>query len=384
MNEKELRELIGEEPKPAPAPIDRFRPWHRPRKQFIRTEQWSLMLRTLLVKLKDRGHTGTVKYLGLPGEDLLDVRMFHDLVAEVGADWYLRFLGFNGVASSEEVLAESIIHDLPRVRSDLSRLLRHPLESVANANGPGGKALREFGGFDIVNVDLCDAIRPPGGTGVLDALRAIVQHQLTNRIEPWLLFLTTRVDPASLDRAAHASFIERLAANASSSGVFAELVNTEMTLTPEHLVELLRVLRSGEGEVPSTQPPTVGLGIAKWLLGLLNTHPCGLAMGPCYMYGIGSAEPDMAALAFRFDRHPAVVTDPSGLTKTAPATPAPLTEEETACKLVKPIARMRNIDLALRDDAALKQRYLEASADLLGRAGHDREAYLRWAAGFAS
>src|SRR4051812_44403255 len=50
-----------------------FKPWHKPRKHFLRVYQWCSEIRGLIREL-DYKEGDTVRYLGLPGEDFLDIR----------------------------------------------------------------------------------------------------------------------------------------------------------------------------------------------------------------------------------------------------------------------------------------------------------------------
>ena len=68
-----------------------FKPWHKPRKQFVRREQ----LATLLLRLYEMREPGDpLLYLGLPGTDLIDLRYLHEQLCRASAR-PLRFLGFN-------------------------------------------------------------------------------------------------------------------------------------------------------------------------------------------------------------------------------------------------------------------------------------------------
>src|SRR5712671_7392259 len=78
-----------------------FLPWHRPRKQFVRNDQWCYFIAELIDEVKEVG--GTLTYFGLPGVDLLDIRYFGSVICEPRS-LKLRFLGFNSAArpQSEE------------------------------------------------------------------------------------------------------------------------------------------------------------------------------------------------------------------------------------------------------------------------------------------
>ena len=78
--------IFGEEvayEAPLPEEKKEFLPWHRPRKQFVRHYQWCKEIRRMI------SHTppadGVLKYLGLPGVDLLDLRYFHEEVCQTDA-----------------------------------------------------------------------------------------------------------------------------------------------------------------------------------------------------------------------------------------------------------------------------------------------------------
>ena len=68
-------EIFGTGTYRAPSPPKKeFLPWHRPRKQFVRDRQWCGEIGKLLEDSPREG--GVLRYLGLPGADLLDLRCF--------------------------------------------------------------------------------------------------------------------------------------------------------------------------------------------------------------------------------------------------------------------------------------------------------------------
>ena len=90
---------------------------------------------------------------------------------------------------------------LPRV-SNTSRVLRDRLQSIGNQNSQAYRYVKEYGPFDVVNLDLCDSLFPTI-TGDLPsyytALHRIAEYQLRYMATPWLLFITTEVAPSELD-----------------------------------------------------------------------------------------------------------------------------------------------------------------------------------------
>ena len=81
---------------PRTAPKE-FKPWHKPRKQFVRRKQWSALLRRLY---ENRGPRDPLRYLGLPGTDLIDLRYLHEQLCRDN-DRQLCFLGFNTEAQRD-------------------------------------------------------------------------------------------------------------------------------------------------------------------------------------------------------------------------------------------------------------------------------------------
>src|SRR3989344_5737744 len=71
----------------------KFLPWHKPRKQYIRSNQWNTLVVSLVdaIGLKAKGRS--LEYLSLPGSDLLDVRSLYSVCAE--KEVRIRFTGLN-------------------------------------------------------------------------------------------------------------------------------------------------------------------------------------------------------------------------------------------------------------------------------------------------
>ena len=57
-----------------------FLPWHKPRKQYVRGEQWCKEILKMVDEVLPENNI--LKYLGLPGDDLLDLRYFHEQICD--------------------------------------------------------------------------------------------------------------------------------------------------------------------------------------------------------------------------------------------------------------------------------------------------------------
>src|SRR4051812_13411813 len=81
---------------PEPIPLKAFQPWHLPRKQWVRHFQWRECTKRLIdgLQLDDR----PLRYLGLPGTELLDLEVLANFCVEKNLRF--RYLGLNSGAQS--------------------------------------------------------------------------------------------------------------------------------------------------------------------------------------------------------------------------------------------------------------------------------------------
>ena len=185
-----------------PPPAREFKPWHRPRKQFVRASQWVEHTQRLL---RQRTGEDPFTYLGLPGTDLLDLRVLHDEVC-VPMDVMFRFLGLNSESRNnrqQEVdLNTSLdeVRKLPRV-DPTSNVIADDFRSLAKTDSVAWQAARQIGPFDVVNLDLCDGLasEPPQGESTLYAAIAQLLALQERRTRPWLLLVTSRIGREHFD-----------------------------------------------------------------------------------------------------------------------------------------------------------------------------------------
>ena len=67
------------------APLEEkgFKAWHKARKQWVRKEQWVKETESLICGFP-LGRRSQLRYLSLPGEDMLDIRLIAGLCKEKG------------------------------------------------------------------------------------------------------------------------------------------------------------------------------------------------------------------------------------------------------------------------------------------------------------
>lgn len=160
-----------------PTPKRAFAPWHRPRKQFVREQQWRNQIEKLLDEQPDPPKE--LAYLGLPGSDLLDIRYFHGEICQP-RNLELRFLGFNTSQHTSGAgidlntsLAE--VHDLESVH-EASEVLRDDFRAIADDLSQAWSRTKRMGPFDVINLDLCDGFAKEPETSEQDTHYNALQH----------------------------------------------------------------------------------------------------------------------------------------------------------------------------------------------------------------
>lgn len=361
---------------PGRLPRREFQPWHRPRKQFVRREQW----RSLLTRLySGRPATDVVRYLGLPGVDLLDLRYLHDEVCRP-ADRALRFIGFNteavpgSNAQLELNLSLDEVRRLPHVDPQ-SDVLPDDFRRLSHDQSIAWTRTLKLGPFDIVNIDLCDGVAsdaPYLEQSMYKALAQLVALQAHNHV-PWLLILTTRIGRGMFDPDAEARLIDLYRANVMScADPFVEACRPLLTTDPSTIdpatcsdLDYLNVM-------------IVALG--KWLASLVQSHgPHKVELASTHGYRVDpqSSCEDLVSISMRFS--------PTIVAASDPLAPQPVTIDEcrAAVDVAKRAAARKDLDGLLADNPTLYEDLVAETEALLLAARYDVASYREWLNGAA-
>lgn len=357
---------------------DTFRPWHKPRKQYVRDHQWCYEVKEL-IRSKPPAE-GILKYLGLPGLDLLDLRHFHAAVCDQH-DVSLRFLGFNSSARPRSAAQTELNISMDEVKR-LSRV--HPMSEVigdnflllANQTSVAFQKARELGPYDVVNLDLCDGFgaQEPGGleSTYFDAVSSLLSLQ-ARRDKPWLLFLTTRADRPNINPTVLQILIDKYCSNLDECLSFKE-ASLEL-----FAIETQEAVMHASGQ-PEGLLQIFLTGLCKWFLGLALQHtpPTSVELRSAFGYRVvrDSEHEDLVSLALKFTPTVMPVLDPLGLANSSARGPE---EGPLATRALRQVARRRDADQLLSDDAELLQRMTDATVHLLAQARYDTEKYRDWA-----
>lgn len=368
-------ELFSSSTYEAPRPQRReFQPWHRPRKHFVRQRQWTeAIARVMSHAPPDR----PLRYLGLPGPDLLDIRHFHSSLCGDG-DRPMLFLGFNraaaGISSAGIELNTALdeVRRLPNVdgRSDV---IGDDFRSVAREGSMGYRSVLNLAPFDVINIDLCDGLLrdevggAAGDQTMYDAIGQILTLQQRNP-DRWVLLLTTRVGPDHEDRHTVERLAEAFNANLDDCDGFAAAC-----------AELL-------GEVPSWDPAPadpitrfklLSMYICKWLLNMLVDCNASVELASSSRYCVHQAggEPDLLSLVFRVEPQRPPVRDRAGL---AHAREQAIDECALAHGMLSRLGNMLDVDDILSEQPAVRDEMMAAMVELLESAQYDIADYVAW------
>lgn len=362
---------------PPPVAKGEFLPWHRPRKQYVRHHQWCNEVIKLITDspLAD----GVLKYLGLPGVDLLDLRHFHSAVCEEN-NVSLRFLGFNNSArprskaQTELNISLDEVMRLPRV-DPLSNVIGDDFARIANQNSIAFSKACELGPYDVINLDLCDGFgaQSPGtlDDSYYDAVNTLLSLQARSK-SPWLLLLTTRADKANINDQVLHTLIKKYLSNLTDCDSFREASREHFDI--ETAEALAKATLSPAGLLP-----VFLTGLCKWFVALALEHqpPTIVELRSVFGYRVekNSEHEDLISLALKFTPTFAPPGDKMGLAKSVAVK---FDEGTMATKALRRVAKRIDADKKLADDAKLYQTMVDATGHLLGLARYDIAAYKVW------
>ncbi len=363
----------------APVPSKKaFLAWHRPRKQFVRHEQWCYQIGELL---KEGHSTDTLTYFGLPGVDLLDLRCFGAAICEP-RDLKLRFLGFNKAADPESDEQAELNISFDEIRKSASfdaqsDIVPDDLRQLVNENSIAWQKTLELAPYDVVNLDLCDGFGAQQPETIPETYYNAVAKLLAlqaRKKTPWLLLLTTRVGKKHV----HADTLKRLSKlyrkNLTSCRPFLDKSGKAFGIND------VSSLQSAEKTDAGVQSVFL-VGICKWLLGFATGQrpPSKLEVKSVYGYRVyaGAAVEDMISIAIRFDPTHEPIPDPGQL---ASEHPTKVDECDMATKALIKVSKLFDVDEYLASEKSVRDEMIDAMCGLLEAARYDVAAYRKWVA----
>jgi hypothetical protein len=338
-----------------------FKPWHRPRKHFVRIHQWGKLLRKILAESDKKD---TIRYLGLPGDDLLDIRYFHDEVC-MPAERTLSFTAFNTNYTEANVALNTSLQEVHSLRhiGEGNIVIPDDIRQISIPQSMAGINARKFGPYDVINFDLCDHVEK-GQPSALDALQRLLTIQARDMKHPWLLLLTTRVNPDN--SAGPPSFKKLFLQNLSHEKFRSESVS-HLKIGSEEDYD-----RSIEEFAGYRRLIYVGIckSIFHWTSDCNPRIAVELKSVQVYRVTPDAESEDMISLAFQFT--PKV--DSLGRNVNLEEI-----EANMAVKILNYESRKKDVDSILEGDRELLRELIEDTAKYLEKARYDPKAYEEWA-----
>jgi len=358
-----------------PLPLTELKPWHRPRKQYVRERQWLRLSRSLLDRLEAGSENGpsNIRYLTLPGLDYLDVTLLGEVCEGLGCT--LTSVSFLAATEGNPARAraqfrEESLKQAGRL-ADNSITLPNRLEEISSPSSQAYHEIKRRAPFDIINIDACGSIALPDANHsrrLLDAIFRLVELQFSRRKTRWVLFLTTDARPNSVSPQLKQAFKDAIIANAAHGNEFRQGAH-----------ELFQVAEGGElstaldaaSESENSFLSFFSLGLSKWLLRTSNGSDWEVKALDSFYYSTMPGQnppPSMASLAFEFIPRPTTLADEFGVINAEPV-PYQAPENYSLRALVK-TRSMIDLDVKMHQEPELRRELGDKTKALLVEAGY--------------
>jgi hypothetical protein len=169
----------------------------------------------------------SLRYLGLPGADLLDIRYFYTRFCTDGSH-RLTFLGFDKSAKPGSKYRDALNVSLDEVRrldhvEGVSDVVGDDFRKLADTQSIAWNLAKQLGPFDVINVDLTGYMTQDDPKIDLTYYNAIYQLCVLQlrHAGPWSLFISSRMDQEHFADDALTKLIGVLQRNLSTCQEFA-------------------------------------------------------------------------------------------------------------------------------------------------------------------
>ena len=349
-----------------PVPLDRLLPWHQPRKQLVREEQWLRLSRRLIKEESSRLGSSAqgdgqpeIRYLTLPGIDYIDVRQLADVCLEYNC--CLTSTGFHAGDERKPHVARAKFRETSLI--DAGRITRRSytyaqrFEDISETGSNAYRDLKQRGPFHIVNVDACGSLAPPTAKHarrLVEAVFRVVELQFQKTTDRWLLFITTDARPESVSGETLQRLCQTIFKNADENDSFRGVA---ARLLDPGAADVRAAVESATEQTGLAFLKLFSLGLAKWLLHLAHGTKREMRTHKSYCYSTTRRDdrrPSMACLAFEFLPPPPGLEDRFRVSRARPTRNPQL--GNTSLRAAEKIRDMTDVDKLMGDDGALRQR----------------------------
>jgi hypothetical protein len=354
-----------------------FLPWHRPRKQFVREKQWTEQISNLIAETPSEN--GIIKYLGLPGDDLLDLRHFHDNIC-VPKNLKLKFLGFNKGIKPGAIHKADLEVSLDEVRrlshiDSGSDLICDELTSIAVSKSIARDKSEKMGPYDVINIDLCDGFAKQPFSGFKETHYNTLSHLMglqSRRPSPWLLFVTTRTDSGGVNENVFKLLKDVYLDNLNNCSGFLEASSKCFSVGNAEQLDKYCSEALGYSNVFLT-------AICKWIskLGIGQRPASKIELKSVFGYKVrpDAESPDLISIALKIIPTLSAIPDPIGL---ANQPIEEINECVSASRILRRVHKQKDVDHILSESREIMDQMCQATTTLLEQARYDVSGYTAW------
>lgn len=365
----DLEELTGTA---KPLEKSQFQPWHKPRKQFVRCNQWWRHIDFLLSRFHEYKAIETIKYFGLPGSDLLDISYFSKKLSTSNHSHKKLFVhGFIDSIQGKEKADLRLTELLDRKNVDSNSKVEHfNFQALAEKKSLALGRIQNTGAYHLINLDFCDGVFQKR---TIDSMVTLLTYQFNAMAgTPWLFFLTTRADKEGIAN----DLLEDLDKifRASLIGDAAFLASIEQHRKNIHKMISDKKSLQNEEITESELAEILQVCFVFWLIKLIHQYEARLEIVNTMKYRIheGNDYPDMFSYVMRITKNSIVKEDALGLGQAVGFKANTLTEavkENDKSKAVKNLYESLNIDDHLSSNPEEMRSCVDEMKMLLEEAG---------------
>lgn len=353
--------------------LNRYKPWHKPRKQFIRNKQWLFHLKRL-VRTPYYKDIGVVNYFGLPGGDLLDVNYLQKNISG-SASFGSKSLGVHGFVSPEVEYNQaegffSKLLDTDEVASS-SKLENFNFEDLYNRDSAAWSRVKRFGVYHFINLDFCDSAMKDRCLGSIYQLLCYQMERVVG--VPWLFCLTTRLNREGSTE----DIIDRF------DNILKEFMsNGEVLIKVQECFEdICEEIKSfdkiGKVENPKALNTLLQICLVLWVIKESHErgHQTELVSSFKYSVDLYNREQDMHSFVFRFFKKEKIQGDKLGILQVSESSEEPSSEYEQAKNAFEKLLGTLDVDQHLEENIDELKSSSDQTVELLSDCGYDTEDY---------
>lgn len=353
-----------------------FKPWHKPRKQWVREFQWWKSFEEVYKRNSTHFREDEpIRYFGLPGGELLDVDYMSSMMEESDELKKMKLFVHGITSNNDDKVAADIRLSKLLDRSTIdsrSKVDRFRFESLKIPDSVLWNKIKAVTPYHIINLDFCEKVFQED---TIDSLHRLLKLQFSTLGEkPWLLCVTTRIDEKG-----------------DNDDILIRLNNRLQELSEEELDEYkLRTYFSDAFNAILSKINMVDckgslqlfielyiIGFVIWLITLCQSESVQLKLKSSIKYSISSCSEheDMYSFVFELKKSVDASSDPSKVANVVTARSDAINYSQMKDNLISKLSKTENLDDYLLSNDKEKERLIHTMKQLLSKAGYDTSSY---------